>query len=206
MGQCYLATEAYAFLQKEQIDLLFLDINMPKLKGLDFLRTLDQRPQVIITSAYEEYALEGYELQVCDYLLKPFRFDRFLKAVKLAHQQVFTIVEPVSTSSIETNETQNIFIKVDKRLIQINLAEIHYLESYGNYVKIWMGDQFHLTARTLSSFEAELSVTHFLRIHKSFILQRQFINYLEGQQIAMKNGKLLPIGKNYRSVVKEWLR
>jgi len=140
VGQCHLATEALKVLREEEVDLLFLDINMPKLKGLDFLRTLSKKPLVIITSAYQEYALESFELDVCDYLLKPFRFDRFLKAVNKA-QEIFASKNAPQTSQstpIETpeEESKQIFIKSDKRLINIDLSDIYYLESYGNYVNI----------------------------------------------------------------------
>jgi DNA-binding LytR/AlgR family response regulator len=207
VGQCYLATEAYTFLSQSQVDLLFLDIQMPKLKGLDFLRTLDQKPQVILTTAYEEYALEGYELQVCDYLLKPFRFDRFLKAVNKAQQQINH--SPVLTSAEEPRRPEsgeNIFVKVDKRFIQIALKDIQYIESYGNYIKIWTGESFHLTAQTLSGFADTLSFEQFLRVHKSFIVQSSFIDYVEGNLIKMGNGNRVPIGKSYQQQIKQWLK
>ena len=205
MGQVYQATDAYALLQQHSIDLLFLDIQMPKLKGLDFLRTLDHQPLVIITSAYEEYALEGYELQVCDYLLKPFRFERFLKAVHQAQKrsQPVAIAPPSATASADAAQDQ-LFLKVDKRFLQINLRDIICLESYGNYVKVWTGDNFLLTPRTLTSFEEELPSEQFARVHKSFILQKTRIDYLEGNQVFMTNGMTVPIGKSYRSVVKAW--
>jgi len=194
IGQCHLATEAYALLDKKSVDLIFLDINMPKLKGLDFLRTLKQKPHVIITSAYEEFALEGYELQVVDYLLKPFRFDRFLKAVNIVKNKV--------KESDEANQEEHIFIKVDKRRIQVEISEIQYLESYGNYVKVWIGDQSQLTPRTLTSFEGELGL-NFVRIHKSFIINKSFIDYIEGNMISMSNGNIVTIGKNYRSLIRK---
>ena len=210
VGQCYLATEAMLFLKQQEVDLLFLDINMPKLKGLDFLRTLKQPPIVIITSAYQEYALESFELDVCDYLLKPFRFDRFIKAVDKAYElfqlkEQRAIATPISAPVKKTTETQQIFIKADKRLINIAISEIYYLESYGNYVKVWLLDTFHLTPRTLSSFEEQLPQSDFFRIHKSFIINRPFIDYVEGNFVLMKNGKQLAIGKNHRSAFKAFL-
>ena len=195
VGQCHLATEALNFLNEQEVDLLFLDINMPKLKGLDFLRTLSRKPIVIITSAYEEYALESFELDVCDYLLKPFRFDRFLKAVNKA-------VEFHQLKN-QTDDENHLFIKSEKRLIQIDKSEIFYLESYGNYVKVWLKDQFHLTPRTLSSFENELSQKDFFKIHKSFIINLKQIDYVEGNAVLMKDKKLLPIGKNQRQAFKK---
>lgn len=209
VGQCNLATEAISFLQNQEVDLLFLDINMPKIKGLDFLRTLKNPPLVIITSAYQEYALESFELDVCDYLLKPFRFDRFLKAVNKA-QEMYQLRQ----ANIEGNVTKQelgitdsqLFIKADKRLINIDLSEIYYFESYGNYVKVWLKDQFHLTPRTLSSFVAQVPENEFYRIHKSFVIHRKYIDYVEGNFLLMKNGKQLPIGKNHRSDFKQFLK
>ena len=207
VGQCYLATEAYTFLHQSQVDLLFLDIQMPKLKGLDFLRTLHQKPQVILTTAYEEYALEGYELQVCDYLLKPFRFDRFLKAVNKAQQQIHPpLVATPPEAPTDDDTAEQIFVKVDKRFFQIPLHHIQYIESYGNYIKIWTGDSFHLTAQTLSSFAKNLDDQLFLRIHKSFIVQISHIDFVEGNSMKMRNGNSLPIGKSYQQGIRRWLR
>ncbi|MCB9300413.1 MAG: response regulator transcription factor [Lewinellaceae bacterium] len=200
VGQCYLATEALSFLSSQSVDLIFLDIQMPKLKGLDFLRTLPRKPIVIVTSAHEEYALESYELDVCDYLLKPFRFSRFLKAVNKAQllAQQSQNPAPLPPSSPLEEEPRQLFIKADKRLIQVELTEVYFLESYGNFVKVWLADTFHLTARTLSGFEAELPESDFFRIHKSYIINRKYIRYVEGNTLALKNDKTLPIGKNYR--------
>lgn len=204
VGQCYRATDAFDFLSKNEVDLIFLDIRMPKLSGLDFIKTLTHPPLIIITSAFEEYALESFDLEVCDYLLKPFRFDRLLKAAnralalfQLKHQQ--KVITPETNAAVEEDY---IAVKSDKRLTLVNLNELYYLESLGNYVKVWKHDQFLLTPRTLSSFEAQLPPTQFIRIHKSFILHKKFVNYLEGNMIILKNGTQLPIGKNYKDVIK----
>jgi DNA-binding LytR/AlgR family response regulator len=201
-GQCYKATEAYVHLEGGSIDLLFLDINLPRLKGLDFLRTLAEPPRVVITSAYEEYALESYELRVTDYLLKPFSFERFLMAVNAARQGFSDAPAPTNISVPEATP-DHLFVKVDKRHLQIRFTNIHYLESYGNYVKVWTAKDCHLTARTLASFEAELPAD-FARVHKSFILSKREIDYVEGALIALRSGKAVPIGKNYRTAVREW--
>ena len=204
-GQCHLATDAIKILNEQSIDLLFLDINMPKLTGLEFLRTLKVAPKVIITSAYSEYALESYDLDVSDYLLKPYRFDRFFKAVNKVLEQCQLEQTSESITLTSTKDDQQLFIKSDKRLINISLSEIYYLESYGNYVKVWLEKEFHLTPKTLTYFQELLPALDFFKIHKSFILNRKFINYVEGNFVVMKNEKQLPIGKNQRSTFKVFL-
>ncbi|NQZ07633.1 MAG: response regulator transcription factor [Algicola sp.] len=217
VGQCYLASEALTFTQQHSVDLIFLDINMPKLNGIDFLKILPTKPQVIITSAYQEYALEGFELEVCDYLLKPFRYDRFLKALNKAHKQhqllhgdlVLTkknitgtpLVEPEPSNLLPVKESR-IFIKVDKKRIQLDLTDIIYLEAYGNYVKVWIGDKSLLTPRTLTSFEKQLDSEDFQRVHKSYIVQTRHIQFIEGNQVHMSNQQTVTLGKNYRHLAK----
>jgi len=205
-GQCYRATEALDFLSRHAVDLIFLDIRMPKLNGLDFLRTLQQRPLVIITSAYEEHALESFELEVCDYLLKPFRFDRFLKAANRALSQHTLKQQAAGTQVVApaaaATEAEQIYVKSDKKLVRLDLDAVYYLESLGNYVKIWEAQQFLLTPRTLASFETQLPADAFIRIHKSYILHKKYVSYLEGNTVTLKNGKQLPLGKNYKHVVK----
>ena len=209
VGQCYLATEAMSFLNTHPVDLIFLDIRMPKLNGLDLLRTLQHRPMVIITSAYEEHALESFELEVIDYLLKPFRFDRFLKAANRALATYTLRRQAADTPAIAhhqatpATEPGRIYIKSDKKQIQLDLDDVYYLESVGNYVKVWGADKFVLTARTLTSFEEQLPADIFVRIHKSYMLNRKYVHYIEGNTIRLKNGKELPVGKSYKQVVKD---
>lgn len=207
-GQCYRATEALAFLTKTEIDLIFLDIRMPKLSGLDFLRTLQHKPLVIITSAYEEYALESFDLAVCDYLLKPFRFDRFLKAVNRA-LEIYELKNqtnrPLTAAPAPLTTQDQIAIKADKKHILIKLNDLQYLESLGNYVKVWRESDFLLTARTMGSFEEQLPTDIFIRIHKSYLLNKNFVHYMEGNIIFLKNGTQIPVGKNYRAIIKQLL-
>lgn len=131
---CYDALEAIEYLNQHAVDLIFLDLNMPTLKGFEFLRTLQNPPKVIVTTAYQEYALEGYELNVVDYLLKPFSFERFLKAV---NKTTLNVPKPNPTSTPETTQaSRTIFLRQDKRFIQIELDSIQYLEASGNYTKV----------------------------------------------------------------------
>jgi DNA-binding LytR/AlgR family response regulator len=204
VGQFYRATDALHFLSENEVDLVFLDIRMPKLSGLDFLKTLAHKPIIIITSAFEEYALESFDLDVCDYLLKPFRFDRLLKAANraLAIYQLKNQSRSVALDTGAMIEDDYIAIKVDKKHILVKFNEILYLESLGNFVKVWKDNEFLLTPRTLTSFEEQLPSAQFVRIHKSFILHKKYVNYLEGNTIILKNGTQLPIGKNYKGVIK----
>jgi len=211
VGNCHRATEAYALLEKQRIDLIFLDINMPELMGLDFLRTLTHQPRVIITSAFEEYAIESFELQVSDYLLKPFRFARFLRAVNKVRGELGADAGAASGTAQQgtdknTADENYLFIKVDRQYRRVELADILYLESYGNYVKVWTGPKFLLTTRTLHSLIQELPTEDFIKIHKSFVVQKSNVDYLEGNQLVMKNGQALPVGKMQREVVGAWVK
>ena len=192
------AVDAMGYLTAEQVDLIFLDINMPVLKGLDFLRALRNPPMVIITSAHQEYALDGYELNVLDYLLKPFSFERFLKAVnKAAHLQHLETPPPASPISTPAPETPaRIFVKSDKKTHQIHLADIRYLESAGSYVKIHLQDETLLVLDRLSHFESTLPAD-FVRVHKSFIVAIPKINTIEGNRIFIGD-QAIPIGQVYK--------
>lgn len=195
-GNCYDAFEAIKLLQEQQVDLLFLDINMPKLSGFEFLKTLSNPPKVIITSAYKEFALDGYEFDVVDYLLKPFSIERFIKAVNKIKFSNFN-----STNTQKTNfQQQQLFIKSDKRLHQIYVNDILYIEAYGNYCKVHLEDELIVTLQKISDFETQLS-SNFIRVHKSFIVSKQKIKSVEGNSIHLKD-KQIPIGQTYKSVIK----
>lgn len=200
---CYNAIEAMEYLSQNKVDLMFLDINMPKLTGFDFLKSLSNAPKIIVTTAYKEFALEGYELNIDDYLLKPFRFQRFLKAV--------TKVNDILTEDIATEKpvnldfpNQSIFIKGDKKHYQVKLGDILFVEAYGNYVKVHVENQTIITHQTLSSFEELLPDKLFIKVHKSFIVASDKIDLVEGNQIFIQSHKV-PIGKMYRPSINELL-
>ena len=165
VSSCKNAFEVIDVLQKSEIDLLFLDINMPKLSGLSLLKTLKVKPNVIITTAYPEFALDGYELSVTDYLVKPFSLERFMQAV-----QKVKILESKATETVikKSEPLKSIFVKSDKKIIKLNFNEIYHIEAYGNYVKIFT-DKMILTPQTLSDFLKKLP-SDFIRIHKSNII------------------------------------
>jgi len=205
IGQCYSGKEALAFIKEyeQTIDLLFLDIEMPVISGLDFLSLLSEKPQVVITSAYQEYAVEGFNMNVTDYLLKPYRFDRFKQAIAKVQSNLIKQNDEVTYqhNKINAREEQHedvIFIKVDKKHIQVNLSEISCFEAYGNYVKVWRDGQSQLTAKTLSSFEQRLDNHVFIRVHKSAIINRSHIDYIEADKVHLSDGKIVAIGKNYK--------
>lgn len=192
---CYNAFEALEYLNKHSIDLIFLDINMPKLSGLEFLKTLSNQPKIIITTAYEEFALEGYELNIDDYLLKPFNFSRFVKSVSKVSDALEN--KSISIQNSENNEDTKIFIKEDKKYYQIKLNDILFIEAYGNYVKINMVDRIIVSHQTLTSFTHNLPENQFIRVHKSFIISIDKIVLIEGNRILIQDHKI-PIGKMYK--------
>ncbi|CAL2086228.1 LytTR family DNA-binding domain-containing protein [Tenacibaculum sp. 190524A05c] len=195
---CKNAFEVMEVLQKEQIDLLFLDINMPKFSGISLLKSLSKKPEVIITTAYPEYAIEGFELAVTDYLLKPFSLERFLQAIVKVQQKLKTT--PVSNTQPiivnKENEANSLFVKSDKKIIKLNFDEIYYVEAYGNYIKIYT-DTMILTPQTLTEFLTKLP-NNFLRVHKSFAINFNHLKLIDGNQVRLGNDKIVPVGKSYR--------
>ncbi|RUT78523.1 LytR/AlgR family response regulator transcription factor [Ancylomarina longa] len=193
-GKCSDAIEAMEVLQEKDVDLIFLDINMPRLSGINFLKTYKNPPLVIITTAYTEYALESYELNVLDYLKKPFSFERFLLAVQKAEERLKVSDDPMDK---DTEERDFIFVKANKRTVNINLESIHYIEALGDYVKIFIGQKHIVTYQSLKGIERLLPVQKFYRIHKSYIVSLSKIKSIEGNMVHMEN-ETIPIGNNYK--------
>jgi len=191
---CYDAIEALNCLRENKVDLIFLDLNMPKLKGFDFLKTLSNPPKVIVTTAYKEHALEGYELDIIDYLLKPFSFERFLKAVNKAIQVQVQIPSKVHDP---TTKMGYIFLYSDKKHIQVKLDDIQYIEAAGNYAKVVLKDDTILIREKISDMLEKLSAAHFIQVHKSFIVAKTYINSIEGNRILISDTSI-PIGKLYK--------
>jgi DNA-binding LytR/AlgR family response regulator len=203
MKHCYDALEAIDYLRTNSIDLIFLDLNMPKLKGFDFLKTLPNKPKVIVTTAYKEYALEGYELEIIDYLLKPFNFERFLKAVnKAIHIKENT---SVILPQIENSKNEYIFLSSNKKHFQIKLDDILYIEAAGNYCNVFLKGDNILVREKISNLLEKLSSENFIQVHKSFIVAKQHIHSLEGNRIMIED-IIIPIGKMYKSNVINLIR
>lgn len=201
VGQCGSAVEAFSTLQTKPVDLLFLDIQMPQLSGLDLLRILPRKPKVIILSAYREYALEGYELDVLDYLIKPVPFERFMKAVgKVLTNRPF-VTPPLTVAEDEPF----LFVKADRKLVRVNLSDIISLESLRDHVKIITLQGSVLTRQTIGYYEELLPADQFLRIHRSFIVAIAKIRAITDSQIEVP-GQTLPIGRYYKQAVFERLQ
>lgn len=192
---CYDAIEAMDYLRDNTVDLMFLDLNMPKLKGFEFLKALQNPPKVIVTTAYSEHALEGFELNVVDYLLKPFAFDRFVKAVNKALEGSSTIQSGDSRSSVAEN--RSIFLKSEKKYIQVLLDKILFLEAYGNYVKVVTSDDTILVRDKISDLIQNMAEGFFIQVHKSFAVVPRHIDSIEGNRIFIGKHEI-PIGKKYR--------
>jgi DNA-binding LytR/AlgR family response regulator len=204
VGQCYSAQEALDFLKTKEVDLLFSDIEMPVISGLDFLSMLTTKPCVIITSAYEEYALESYHFDVTDYLLKPYRFDRFQQAIEKVRSRLPLSDKPEMVNILPKEQSESMLIKVDSKHVHLEFDDIHHLEAYGNYVKVWKESACLLTPGSLVRFEEALPNERFVRIHKSFIAKKTAIEFIEDDTVVFKNGLRLPIGKTYRKNLLNW--
>ena len=191
--------EAMSFLQEHEIDLMFLDINMPKLSGLDLLRSLRHPPVVVVTTAYRDFAVDAYELDVVDYLEKPFSFHRFLRAVNKAQEKIAAVKAirrpaPVATSA---DEPPFIFVKSNKKSLKVMLDEILFVESLSDYVRLHLTDRKITLHTTLKNVEQWLPTHQFPRIHKSYIVSIAKVEQVEGNQIQIGQ-QTLPIGTNYR--------
>jgi len=194
--------EAFQYIQRTPADLIFLDIQMPELDGIQFLKLLKGRSKVILTTAYSKYALEGYEHDIIDYLLKPIVFERFLKAVQKAIDTI-TIFKSTAAFSNETgDENEFIFVKTDGRskIVQVLLKDIEYIEGMGNYVSIRTSSSKIITLLTIKELEEKLPETRFIRIHNSYIVPVKKITEIEGNQVQIGKQKL-PVGDVYKKAL-----
>ncbi len=199
MQDCYDAIEAIEYLNNHTVDLIFLDLNMPKLQGFDFLKTLPNLPKVIVTTAYKEHALEGYELNIVDYLLKPFSFERFLKAVNKARNEVPKSL-PVAQQVVSDGNLGRFFLRSDNKYIQIILDDVLFVESAGNYIKIVLKEEIITTRGKLASITELMPIDSFVQVHRSFMVVPKHIRSVEGNQLFIDN-YTVPIGKLFKTQV-----
>ncbi len=204
VGKCANPLEAMQVLQERTVDLMFLDIQMPELTGVEFLKTLSQKPLVVFTTAYKEYALDGYELDVVDYLLKPFRFERFLqtvnKAGKILKQENTENASSLLPIENPADEKDYILVKSDFKVFRIFYKDILYIESMKEYVAYHTSSGRTLSLGSLKKLEQGLPADKFMRVHKSYIVAKGKVAALEGNQIHIGKMKL-PIGTSYREQV-----
>jgi DNA-binding LytR/AlgR family response regulator len=196
---CQSAFEAIEILRQQQIDLLFLDIQMPDLNGIQLLKSLQEKPIVIFTTAFSNYAIESYDLDVMDYLLKPYTFERFLRAVNKAleylelkekYLQSGSQKEPVASANF-------LFVRSGYKLVKIDVKNIEYIEGLGDYVKIFAGGSPILTQTSMKSMEEKLVSADFIRVHRSYIISFNKIDFIRKNMVGIK-GKEIPISDHYR--------
>jgi len=188
-------------LNKKTVDLIFLDINMPKLTGFELLKSLQNPPKVIVTSAHKEFALEGYDLNISDYLLKPFKFERFIRAVNKAIDNQ----KPSEINSSTEDNSLSFFLKGDKKHHQVHTDDILFIEAYGNYSKVYLNEEMIISHEKISTFENLLPKDNFLLVHKSFIVSSKKIKQIEGNRISI-NEHLIPVGQTYKNSLKRLFR
>ncbi|MCZ6692473.1 MAG: LytTR family DNA-binding domain-containing protein [Bacteroidetes bacterium] len=202
--KCTNAIDAFNLIQKEKIDVLFLDIQMPKLTGIDFLKNITNPPQVIFTTAYRDYALDGYDLNITDYLLKPFSFERFLKAINKVYLNSQTQDSNINQIKDEAIEQNIIYFKADKKMLKVWLDDIFYIESMKDYVFVKTLKREIISYQKISFLDEKLPGHKFLRIHRSFIIAVDKIEAFCATHVDVA-GKEIPIGRNYKNQVLEKL-
>jgi DNA-binding LytR/AlgR family response regulator len=197
--KCTSALEALEFLKKTPVDLILSDIQMPDLTGIQFLRSLAKKPDVIFTTAYSDYAVEGFNLNAVDYLLKPIAFERFLQAVNKYHEWITKHQQPQPNAedNAESNGDKFIFIKTEYKILKVNLDDVLYIEGLKDYIRIVTSKEQLLTLQSMKVMEATLPPRQFVRVHKSYIVSLKYLEAIERNKIKIKE-KWIPIGNTYK--------
>jgi DNA-binding LytR/AlgR family response regulator len=199
VGTCKNAIEAFNEINSNQIDLIFLDINMPEVSGLSFAKSINKNIKVIFTTAYREYAVDGFNLQVVDYLLKPISFERLLQAVN-KYLGENTVVENNFTTEIVQDKSDFIFVRSDRKMVKINFSEINYIESFSDYIKIHLTNKITVTRETITNIEGKLPQKDFIRTHRSYIISLSKIDSFTNEFVEV-NKKAIPISRSYKKEV-----
>ena len=198
VARCNNAAEASEVLKTHKVDLMFLDINMPEISGLSFVKSLEKKPLFIFTTAYPDYAVEGFELDAIDYLLKPIAYDRFEKGVEKAKEYY---KRKQNADVAETDlESDYIFVKANQKLIRLAYSDIYYVEAFADYVKIFLADKKIVTLQTMKNMEKKLPEDMFNRVHRSFIVNRKLVQSFSTSMCEVNDVKIT-IGKNYKEVI-----
>ncbi|WP_378173063.1 LytR/AlgR family response regulator transcription factor [Aquimarina sp. SS2-1] len=197
IARCSNALEAFNYINSQQVDLIFLDINMPEISGISFAKSINKEIKIIFTTAYREYAIDGFDLHAVDYLLKPISFERLLNAVN-NYFEIHHKVLPAKAEEIKSNDF--IFVRSDRRMKKVDFSEIIYVESYNDYLKIHCNTETIVTRETISNIEAKLPVQQFMRTHRSYIISIKKIDSFSNEELILSN-KSIPISRNYKTEV-----
>jgi len=198
VGSCKNAMEAYSMLNSKIINLVFLDINMPEVSGLSLAKSINKNVKVIFTTAYREYAVDGFNLEAVDYLLKPISFERLLQALNKCNKN--STKAPIGLEGTASDENNFVFVRSDRKMVKINFQEINYIESLSDYVKIYLQDRTIVTREKISNIEAKLPSKQFLRIHRSYIVAISKINSFTNEFVEIDT-KAVPISRSYKTSV-----
>lgn len=208
VGECSNALEAYELLRQQEVELILCDVEMPQISGLDFLKALPRRPLVVLITAYERYALAGFELDVVDYLLKPVAFDRFWRAIEKVKDQIAlrhwqerpTVLHTLEERTVPP-ATDFIMVKENGSLLKVPLVSIHYVEGMKDYVKIFTAERRLVTYLTLKKLEEALPADQFTRVHKSYLVRNAGIQALQGNMLELAVGVQVPVGMQHREAL-----
>ncbi|NQU52656.1 MAG: response regulator transcription factor [Bacteroidetes bacterium] len=199
VGSCKNAIDAFNVINAEKIDLIFLDINMPEISGLSFAKSINKNIKIIFTTAYREYAVDGFDLQAVDYLLKPISFERLFQGVN-KYLDENTPVQNVVTTEIIQEKSESFFVRANRKMIKISFNEILFIESLSDYIKIHLTDKTVVTRETMSNIEAKLPQKDFIRVHRSFIVSLASISSFTNELVEIGK-KQIPISRSYRKPV-----
>lgn len=202
-ASCKSAIEAFNIISTRKIDLIFLDINMPEISGLSFAKSINNSIKIIFTTAYREYAIDGFDLQAVDYLLKPISFERLLQAIN-KYLNENAVLPTAETSEILTEKSESFFVRSERKMIKILYSEIQFIESLADYIKIHLTDKSVVTRETISNVEAKLPQNNFLRVHRSYLVSLANINSFTNEYIEIGK-KQIPISRSYKKKVLERL-
>lgn len=197
----YNVIDALDYMYNNNVDIIFLDINMPGISGIEMLEILSIRPNIIITTAYKEYALDSYKYEVVDYLVKPFELKKVLAAIDKVINRINAGKQVPTLSNVE-----HLILKVDGSYVKLNFSDILYIQSYGNYVKVFTSQKMLLSQITTSEIEEKLDNNLFVRIHKSYIISIKHTNEIRGKQAFMSNNVILPIGNTFKRDVYNYFK
>jgi len=203
VDSCKNAIEAFNVLNNHDVDLIFLDINMPEITGLSFANSINKKIKIIFTTAYRDYAVDGFNLKAVDYLLKPISFERLFQSIHKYQSENIPLAKEVD-NTLAVEKSDFIFVRSDRKMIKINFSDLDYIESLADYLKLYLNDRVVVTRETISSIEAKLPKKDFLRVHRSYIIAINKIESFTQEFIEIKK-KAIPISRSYKNDVKHRL-